>query len=189
VISFVPEATQKEAMAFLQQQVFNTPTWLLDKQLYAKVGVGAPSTITNLQGSALGRLLSPGTLEKLIQFETFDPAKAYTATEMLNDLKAGIWSEVKNRSAINIYRRNLQKAYVERLVALLAPPPQAAPQMPGMQAQGISKTSDALSILKGHARSLRSEIRAALPSMKDNASRLHLADLEERLEDALENDK
>jgi hypothetical protein len=29
---FVPKATQKEAMQFLQQQLFNTPKWLIDKK-------------------------------------------------------------------------------------------------------------------------------------------------------------
>ncbi|WP_254488882.1 zinc-dependent metalloprotease, partial [Salmonella enterica] len=70
----------------------------------------------------LARLLSPATLYKLLQFESYDPQHAYTAGEMLKNLQSGIFKELKSGKSINVYRRNLQKSYVEKLMAMLAPP-------------------------------------------------------------------
>jgi hypothetical protein len=79
----------------------------------------------------------------------------------------------------------LQKGYVESLITILAPPPAAA--MPGMVPQsGTSKMSDAMSLLKGHARSLMTEIKAAVPLSPNQATRLHLQDIASRLSDALD---
>jgi hypothetical protein len=185
VYEFVPEAAQKEAMAFLRQQLFTTPTWLLDKKLQALAGAGNLNTIANLQQSVLNRLLSNNTLDKLIQFEAFDAQKAYTAAEMLSDLKKSVWSELATRGPIDIYRRNLQKIYVEKLVSLVDPAERPAASGPMKQTTCISKTNDALSLLKGQVRSLSTEIRHALPLVKDSATQLHLQDVRERLEKAL----
>ena len=90
VYEFVNKTTQKQAMQFLQQQLFTTPKWLLDKKLYSLTGAGDMSTISGLQLGILNRLLSNATLDKLLQSEAFDPTKAYTATEMITDLSKGI---------------------------------------------------------------------------------------------------
>ena len=44
---------------------------------------------------------------------------SYSLIEMLNDLQSGIWSELRTYSAITVYRRNLQKAYIERMDYLI----------------------------------------------------------------------
>jgi hypothetical protein len=187
----VSEAKQKEAMQFLQEQLFKTPTWLLDKKLYAVAGTGDMTTISTLQQSTLNRVLSASTIEKLLQQEAMDPVRAYTASEMLNDLKSGIFSELAARSATDIYRRNLQKIYVERLIDLIKP---AAPATATTAAANpfsqnrvttLSKNSDALSIVKGHMRSLASQARSAQASIADNATKLHLQDIADRLSQAL----
>lgn len=186
VYEFVPKATQKEAMAFLRQQLFTTPTWLLDKKIYTQAGIGNVNTIANLQQSILSRLLHGTTLEKLLQAEAYDASRAYTAAEMLGDLKKAVWSELTLRQPIDIYRRNLQKIYTERLVALVKPPENSPSPSPMMQqAVTISKTNDALSLVKGQVRSLAAEIRRTLPAVSDEATRLHLRDVVERLENAL----
>jgi hypothetical protein len=185
VYSFVPEATQKEAMQFLQQQVFTTPTWLLDKKLFSLAGVGDLNSINSLQEMALNRLMSNNTFNKLLQFEAFDATKAYTITEMLGDLKKGIWSELPAHKPVDIYRRSLQKSYIQKLVTLLEPPAPSAQPNPFAAASSMSKTSDVLSIIKGHAKALAAEIRGALPAVQDSATRLHLQDVLERLNDAL----
>jgi hypothetical protein len=185
VFAFVPKATQKEAMNFLQQQLFNTPKWLLDKKLFALAGAGDLNTITSLQTPVLSRLLSGATMDKLVQFEAYDPLKAYTATEMLNDLKKGIWSELTGTKPIDIYRRNLQKLYVEKLTSLVKPAPASSPSNQPPQA-GLSKLNDATSIVKGHMKGLAMDIKRALPLVKDTPTRWHLQDAYERLQYALD---
>ncbi len=185
IYEYVPEATQKEAMQFLHQQLFTTPKWLLNKKLTTLAGVGDMNTIAAAQDPVLSRLLSGNTINKLLQSEAFDATKAYTATEMLNDLKKGIWSELNSRAPIEIYRRNLQKIYVEKLVNLVDPPTPQGPVSPFAPA-GLSKTNDAMSLIKGHMRSLAADIRSVLPLMKDTNSKLHLQDVTGRITKALD---
>ena len=139
----------------------------------------------------MNRVLAPNTFDKLIQFESLDPKKAYLVSELLSDLRKGIWSELATKAPIDIYRRNLQKMYVERLATLVQPPAaqgQSAAPAPQFQAPAMSKTNDAMSLLKGHIKSLQAEIRAALPAVQDNVTRLHLQDVNDRLTKALKND-
>lgn len=191
VYVFTSKSTQKEAMNFLQNQLFTTPKWLLDNKLYSLAGVGDMKTISTLQNSILGRLIDNNTISKLIRFEAYDPANAYTATQMLNDLKNGIWSELKTHSTIDVYRRNLQKIYAQKLIDLLNPSAKT-PAPSGFMRVNMNtdpNITDNLSVIKGNAKSLIAEIKAALPSVKDNMTRLHLQDVMERLQDALKPQK
>ena len=121
VAEFVSKATQKEAMHFLQQQLFTTPSWLLDKNIATMTGFSDKDMISWLQSNILAKIISPATIDKLINFEMYEPSKAYTAAEMLNDLKKGIWTELATGGPIDVYRRNLQKLYVEKLTSLVNP--------------------------------------------------------------------
>jgi hypothetical protein len=187
VYEFVPKARQKEAMQFLQQQLFSTPKWLLDEKLFKVTGNVDLTTITKLQASALTRLFDGNTLKKLLQFEAIEGAKAYTATEMLSDLKKGIWSELAARQPIDMFRRNLQKVYTEKLISSIKPPAAGANNPFGPAP--MNPVSDASSLIKGQMRNLINEIKVALPVMKDNDTRLHLQDISERLTLALDPNK
>ncbi len=185
IVAYVSRARQKEAMNFLQQQLFTTPSWLLSKDIFHKTGGGSIITISRQQDAILVRLLNIGTIFKLLQFEGNDPAHAYTANEMLSDLQNGIFSELKNKKNISIFRRNLQKSYVEKLMALINQPP--TPPMPGAppQAQGPDMlATDMNSIIKGQLKSLQSLIISAQSSL-DSPSKLHLQDLYERIENTI----
>jgi hypothetical protein len=142
-----------------------------------------------VQSSALNRLLSNSTFNKLFRYEASGDANAYSAAEMMNDVRKGIWSELTSRKAIDIYRRNLQKAFVERLITNLQTdnnPASAALAAFGVSSPNYSKTTDAISIVKAQLRTLQSEIRAALPAYKDAASRAHLQDVNDRITQALD---
>lgn len=188
VIEFVSKAKQKEAIAFLQEQLFTTPLWLLDKKIFSLTGAGDMNTIANMQNSTLNRLISNATISKLLQFEAVYPAQAYTAKEMLDELKRGIWSELKTANAIDIYRRNLQKLYVERMIAVAAEAPAALPGAPNTSVV-VSKVNDGLSIVKGHMRSLLAEIKIAIVACSDQLTKLHLQDLADRLTTSLDTKK
>jgi hypothetical protein len=188
VVEYVSKMKQQSAMQFLQTQLFTTPGWLWDKKIFDLTGTADGTAVTALQGNILGRLISSTTIDKLSKFEAWDAANAYTPAMMLVELKKGIWMELAAHRAIDMNRRSLQKNYVEKLIAILNPSP--APQLPpGLVLIGggsISKTSDALSIIKGHSKTLMTEIKAALPFVKNEMTRLHLQDCMERLKEALE---
>jgi hypothetical protein len=186
VVEFTAKARQKEAMAFLQEQLFTTPSWLLNYKITSMTGINPASMLAGVQVTTVARLLSPNTINKLDVFEQSKGSVAYTSAEMISDLKKGIWSELPLHKAIDAQRRMLQKGYVEALISTIAPPPAAAPGMGAPQGGGMSKMADASSLLKGHARSLMAEIKAAAALAPNQATRLHLQDIAGRLSDALD---
>jgi hypothetical protein len=178
VVTFVSKSRQQEAMRFLQTQLFTTPAWLLNKEIYALTGAGA-NTVLSIQSSILNALMSDATLGKLILFEARDPSHAYTPDAMLRDLQSGIWSELATRSPVTIYRRNLQKLYTEKLSSLINPPALPA----GFVA--LSRVNDEGSVLRAHATRLLTRIHAAIPLSADAETRAHLQDCAARLDHAL----
>jgi hypothetical protein len=188
VYTVVPKALQKEAMAFIQKNYFETPTWLLDKSILDKISSPTSDRISTMQDGWLGTLISINRMQRLVSSSNRD-ASAYRLDEFMEDLKKGIWSELAARKPIDNYRRNLQKSFVERLGAIVSPAP-AAPSGGGgfiisFGPQIDPKKSDILSIAKGTLRTLKAEIAAAIPSYTDKLSRYHLQDLNERIEKML----
>lgn len=113
---FVPANIQKRAIAFLNEQLFTTPEWLIDRQLMEKAKTLPVNVICSLQSGVLARLINKNTLDKMSENEILNGKKAYTSAQMFNDLKKVIWS---NLGQSDIYKRNMQKAYVENLINLL----------------------------------------------------------------------
>ncbi|HWZ04556.1 MAG TPA: zinc-dependent metalloprotease [Mucilaginibacter sp.] len=167
----VSKSKQQRAMAFLQQQLFTTPYWLMDDKLYSVSATGF-EMVTDIQTRVLVDLIGSKMINTLINEEKDFPGKAYAAAEMLNDLKKGIFSELPAHQPISIYRRDLQKVYVQGIVALLNPK------------AGISG-NDALSIVKAHAKVLAAQIKGAAAQATDTGTKDHLTDLYDRLHDAL----
>ncbi|MGN7720393.1 zinc-dependent metalloprotease [Chitinophaga sp. 22620] len=179
----VPKATQKDAVAFLQAQLFTTPTWLINKDILTRVKADAPSIILARQEAVLGRLLSAATINKLLNAEAME-SDSYKAAEFMNDLKKGVFSELAAGKQIDIYRRNLQKAYVNSLIGLLS-----KPDVTGVPAAFASMfpnptRTDVTSLARAQLSSIRSEARAA--AAPDAMSRYHLQDLADRINKALD---
>ena len=184
VYTIISKTRQKEAVQFLQKQLFETPQWLLQKDLLEKISAPTSDRICTIQDNFLGTLLSSGRLQRLISSYNRDE-NSYRIDEYMEDLKRGIWSELLTHKAIDNYRRNLQKSFVERIGAIINPP--ATPSGIG----GIQiffgpmidpKKSDILSVAKGTLRALKSEIVIAMPAYTDKMSRYHLQDLSERID-------
>ncbi|MFM8592505.1 MAG: zinc-dependent metalloprotease [Sphingomonadales bacterium] len=189
VYELVSKAKQKEAVAFLNKQLFATPTWLIDQSIFDRTGQSGLVVIGNVQDNMLNRLLGSRNLSKLIEAEAVAGSKAYSALELLADLKSGIWSELTTKKPIDAYRRNLQKTYVNTMTNLLNPPAPAASAFgPGISisiaSTGADK-SDLRSIVRAHLQSLRAELNAAQTLYVDRLSKYHLQDLSFRIEKAL----
>ncbi|PWU02610.1 MAG: hypothetical protein C5B52_05160 [Bacteroidetes bacterium] len=190
VYEFVPKAIQKEAMDFLSRQLFTTPLWLADSAILNRIGNTGLSIISTRQESILSRLISTTTMSKLISMESQMGNSAYKVADMMNDLKQSIWSELAAKKPIDVYRRNLQKSYIERIGQIVSPPPSnfggitfsfGAPA-----AMMDAKKSDVISVLKGNLRALRGEIKAAMPLIQDRMTQYHLQDVLDRIENILD---
>lgn len=190
VYEYTPKATQKEAMGWLQDQVFKTPTWVVNRNISQLTNSNPQSVILSLQNAALNRLINATTANNLQRFEADEPGNAYTLTEMMNDLRKGIFTELTTRKPIDIYRRQLQKSFTEKVMAIVSPPTNTGSSIIVSLGGGISlgpdpSTSDLISVAKAQLRTLQGEIKTALPATTDAASKNHLIDLSDRIGKAL----
>jgi hypothetical protein len=190
VYEIVPKNKQKEAAEFLNKQLFATPSWLVDKEIFNRTGINALSTIGGLQDAILNRVLSTRNLSKLIDAEETEGSNAYSITDLFNDLKKGIWTELPGRSKIDVYRRNLQKSYINILDDLLNPPKTGGSSGIVIMVLGAGSTtstekSDIRSVVRAHLGSLRNEIKAAAGTTADPMSRYHLQDIVTRIDNSL----
>jgi len=188
-----PAATQKEAMAFLDQQLFKTPTWLIQKPILDNINQDGLVLISRLQMVTLSRILSVSTLTKLISAESIDGASAYKVTDLFADLNTSIFSELKGNQPIDVYRRNLQKIYIDALISILKPAPaQIAPMgagRSGAEQRGLSaSSSDVYSVVKGQLSELNETI-SAKASTASGMDKYHLQDISQRIKTALDDNK
>ncbi|MCC6288906.1 MAG: zinc-dependent metalloprotease [Chitinophagaceae bacterium] len=191
VYEYVPKVVQKEAMLFLKKQLFTTPRWLINNDILNRIGNTGISVISARQEVVLSRLISTTTINKLLSMEAELNNNAYKAADMLDDLKNGIWGELALRKPIEIYRRNLQKSYVERIGQIVNPV--SGPAISGIffsmgapAAMTDTKKSDIISVLKANLRSLRAEIKAAYPFISDKMTQYHLQDIADRIDRILD---
>jgi len=193
VYEATPKAIQKEAVEFLNKQLFATPTWLLNKEILNKFS--NPVTTESVAGTQNNTLNSLLASDRLFRMATsaarFGTAGSYGVDEYITDLKKGIWSELNGATAIDGFRRNLQKTYVDALVALLNPSSAAAPPV-GLPrgltilfSSGNIRNTDIPSIARAQLMGLKNEIAAAIPRTTDKLSRYHLLDVQERIKLAL----
>ena len=120
VYTHVNKNHQKNSMNFLHQQLFTTPYWMLDQNIINKIKpAGSIEKIRAMQVRGLNNLLSFDRLARVIENETLNGINAYPLMEMMNDITVGLWKEVKEGKTPDTYRRNLQRAHIERLEYLL----------------------------------------------------------------------
>ncbi len=190
VYTHVPKEHQENCMEFLQEQLFATPNWLLDQNIFSKTQYsGFVEQVRAMQVRTLNRMLSLGKMARLIENETAKGSKAYRLLDMMKDLRNGIWSELRTGRSIDTYRRNLQKAHIDRLEYLMTAKNQKKqPEFGGYQKSTVVNTSqsDIRSVARAELNTLRRTIRNAIAKTSDRMSRYHLQDTEERITMILE---
>jgi ribosomal protein S18 acetylase RimI-like enzyme len=192
VYEATPKATQKEAVEFLNKQLFATPSWLLNKDILNKFSNPAlTETVGTVQANTLNSLLSGGRLFRMsVCSGRYGASATYGVDELLVDVKKGVWTELATGSPIDIFRRNLQKTYAEDLINLVNPPP--PPPLPAGLPRGLAflftgniKNTDVPSIARAQLVELKNEITGAIPRTTDKLSKYHLQDVLERIKQAL----
>ncbi|MCT4628456.1 zinc-dependent metalloprotease [Winogradskyella sp.] len=183
----VPKAHQKEAMQFIQDHLFSTPKWLIDKNIFDRIEYsGSVERIRGLQARTLNNILSLGKMQRLTEAYTYDN-KAYALTDMMRDIRRGVWSELRTGKKIDTYRRNLQRAHIDRLAYLMTAKNQTkGPDFGGYRKSTAVNTSqsDIRAIVRAELKTLRSQLRSARGG--DAISRIHIADAIERINDILD---
>ncbi len=189
VYEFVPETTQRRAMQFFAEQAFSPPTWMIDENILRRIeNVGTVERMRGAQVRVVNLVLNPGRMQRLIEAEVRNGDDAYTLGEMLGDLRSGVWSELPGGSSVGVYRRNLQRGYLERMGWLMTEEPQPAPSFFGASfATNVNvPQSDIRPFVRGELERLKRDINRALArGGLDRATRLHLQDAVVRIDEIL----
>ena len=190
VYSHVIKNHQKQCMKFLNEQLFKTPAWLINKDISNKIEfTGLTERIRKSQSNNLKKILDFARLGRIIENNAVNDNESYSLIEMLNDLQSGIWSELRTSSAITVYRRNLQKAYLERMDYLIN---KKQSEITGIEKYTLKRTkvninqSDIISVCRGKLEELKSQIKKRLPIYRDEYSKYHLKDMINRIDSTLE---
>lgn len=182
------KATQRASMAWLHDNIFKTPAWLIDISILQNIDhAGYFEDLRRLQARHLNNILSFDRIGRLIDGETLDGDR-YSALEMLTDLRNGLWSEASAYRNVDIYRRNLQRTYLDRMAYLMTEEPSNRrfnrPGFEGRLSYDVS-ASDVRSLVRGELNTLRSRLRSA-KSRVNTVTRYHYEDAIARIDQLLD---
>lgn len=178
----VPKEKQKEAMKFLISEAFTTPEWLLDQEILNRIEAsGAIERVQGLQTRALKSLLNKDRLKRLIANEEANGKKAYTAVNMLSELRRGIFSELYRNRKVDAYRRNLQRSYVDIASSYLK-------QLRQDNSDDELLKSDIMPLMRGEMQTLKRELNRRKSNTNDALTRYHWNDLIARIDAGLDVD-
>ena len=181
-----PVAMQKAAMNFLQTQLFATPKWLLDNNILNKItNPTSNERIQNIQTNTLKSLLDKGRLLRLTTSYTRFKNASYSLHDMMEDTRKGLFSELTNQKATDVFRRNLQKTYVTQLGDLINPAAANTSAPSPFRAAPVDvENTDVISEAKAQLKKLASSLKAS--SNADAATQNHYEDLQDRIKKILD---
>ncbi|GAC1515927.1 MAG: zinc-dependent metalloprotease [Gemmatimonadaceae bacterium] len=185
-------ARQVEAVRFLNDNVFATPTYLIRPDIASRIEPGGMiARVSNAQTRVLNVVLDDGRLNRLLEIEAVSPrgADVYPLSDLLDDVRRGIWSEVLSGRPIDGFRRELQMHFLTTIANKLNPPPES-PVLTAQRLQlGVPRvlvSDDAKSQLRGTLVTLRNDLRANGTRSGDRATQLHLQGTIRRIDDILD---
>jgi hypothetical protein len=192
VYTAISKEDQQRSMAFLDEHLFATPDWLLDHDLLRTFEyVGTVERVRWYQVTGLNSLLSPHRLERLVEHQAMLGSDAYGPAEMLDDLRGSIWKELNAGNEVDPYRRNLQRAYLDRMEYLLTEASAEAPNPPADYRPDIGmedlrtdfhiQQSDIRPLALEQLRQLQDEVERALQGTSDRYSKTHLEYVKKRV--------
>src|SRR5262245_27922470 len=111
----VPKERQSEAVKFLNENAFATPSWMVKPEILRRIETnGVTDRIKSTQQGLLSQLVSSSRFSRLVEQEAIDGDKAYRAVELLADVRKGVWGELNGAGAgwgkCDGYRGYLQRA-------------------------------------------------------------------------------
>ena len=177
----VDKEHQENCLEFLNDELFKTPTWLIDEAIIKKTEFnGVTERIRGIQARTLNNILNLTRMMRMIDNETLNGSEAYSLTSMMTDLRNGIWSEVRSGRNIDTYRRNLQRAHVERLATLMN-----SNDVRGFRGTVTVKQSDILPIVRGELNRIK-RLAQSGANRGNTLTRYHLQDIVERIDAILD---
>jgi hypothetical protein len=179
IVGYTPKEKQREAVRFLQKYLFDTPDWLVRKDVFSLIGGYGPYTPSIIQQRVIDWLLLFDAFERMEYVQQMlSPKGAYTFDELLIDLEAGIWKELRTTKSIDFARQRLQKIYAEQLIKM-------ATLRPNDPFVDLKIRSQYIITAQAHLKIILKNIERAFPAYKDANSKLHLQFIRDRIRKAL----
>ncbi len=185
----VEKEMQQRSVMFLGQHGFSSPTWIVNDDILDRINqAGFIDEYRGRQVSLLNQLLDPQRLARLIEYERRKD-ETYSPFEMMDDVRGEIWSELTGNQPVDVHRRNLQRAYIERMEHLMTEElpgiPAAFRQFVGWTQVNVSQ-SDIRPIVRDQLETLLTDVSDSKNRVQDRATRVHLNDIESRIEAILD---
>ena len=128
--------------------------------------------ISTNQKRLLSTMMNTGTATRILDLEATG-FECYPLVELVTDLKDGIFEELYEKdNDVNLFRRNLQRSYVEQLIAWIS--------------TKTATKNDLQAIARGTLKSLRKDIQDIPDADTGSMDYFHYNDLEEMIELALD---
>jgi hypothetical protein len=160
---------QRSALQFLGQELFTTPLWLGDTEVLRRIEeAGFAERIRNLQERTISSLFSKDRIIRIQENEALNGDNAYKLSTFVEEMTEMIFSEIKSKKAIDMYRRNLQRTYIDQLASLIK----------------TDDKSDLKAIVRSVLVQLDKNLATFIPS--DKLSNYHKDDLRARIKEILE---
>ena len=170
----VPKARQKEALKWLDENLFHEPAWLVRVPYIWELTDRPDTYISRLVNNVISSssLLSVAKIARLGQFAQ-DDASNYKPEEYLSDLEHMIFAELYKVGKVDGYRRFLQRRYVTVALEVAATAPARntdvrallVAQLDDIRKRAVrAKSGDALT--QAHWQTLARQIETGLKDLK-----------------------
>ena len=164
----VPKDRQKRALNWLNDNLFQKPSWLVDVPYIFDITDRPDSQLYPYVRSTVTSLLNYQKLERMGQFAVYG-AGNYAPEEYLDDLTGMVFEELYKGRKTDSWRRYLQRQYVSTALEIVT----------GRPAEG----TDARTLLLGKLTELQKKTAKAKSS--DTATQAHWQDLAKMIEKGL----
>lgn len=165
---------QQKAVNFLLANAFTTPTkFITDDIVLRLTAEGTAQRILGAQSSLLRNLTSSHRVDRMSEIVQTATNAVYSPTKLFSDLREGLFRELHSRPLdIDLYRRNLQRSYIEMLSANIKNPA-ANSDLPAYSRAELEAIRDLIG---------KTDAASAKPVVQ-----MHLKDLAARIIRALDN--
>jgi hypothetical protein len=168
---------QKAAIEFLNEHAFKTNPKLINPEITTRLEAdGAADRILGSQRRVLTTLINDSRVKRMAEYverakTESQNAEVYSPTEMLADIRGGVWNELVNdEGEIDLFRRNLQRTHVEILA---------------MRLKAVSSDSDLPALCRAELQLLKAMIEE-LANTDDPETRAHLEQILAQIDAALD---
>jgi len=163
-----PADYQQQAVSFLLEHALTAPSRFVAQDIVSRLSAeGTAQRVLTAQNAVLRSLVSSQRIDRLAEIEQTSANPVYSPAKLFADLREGLFRELVGQPGdIDLYRRKLQRSYVELLAGHLKTP---------------VASSDLPAYSRAELEGIRELIRKADLSRTKPVVQMHLKDLVARI--------